>query len=160
MRIICDTREQAPYTFARWAGDVEVIRGTLRVGDYAVQGLEHHAAIERKSLSDLIGSLSRERSRFERELQRGAALRRFWVVIEASVESVRVHDYKSKMLPHAVMQSIAALEVRHGTRFVWAGSRAGGEYWTHSLLEKYMRQLHHDLSACLPCTTTRQEVRA
>jgi len=148
MKIIVDTREQLPYQFARWA-EVQTVAGTLAVGDYAVQGLEHHAAIERKSLSDLIGSLSQGRDRFERELARGAALRRFWLVIEATAEDVARHRYKSKMNPVAVLQSLAAFEVRYGTRFVWAGSREGGEYWTYSLLQKYRRQLLMDLEACI-----------
>ena len=148
MKIIVDTREQSPYPFTRWP-DVEVVRNALQTGDYSLPGLEHHAAVERKSLSDLVGSLSQGRDRFERELARGAALRRFWLVIEATAEDVARHRYKSKMNPVAVLQSLAAFEVRYGVRVVWAGGRDAGEYLTYSLLSKYRKELELDLAACI-----------
>jgi len=48
---ICDTREQRPLNLA----PLQVVTGTLATGDYSVQGLENIVAIERKSLSDLLG---------------------------------------------------------------------------------------------------------
>lgn len=54
MRIIQDSREQAPYAFAgpRYEG-VEVEAGTLTVGDYSLAGLADRVAVERKELTDL-----------------------------------------------------------------------------------------------------------
>lgn len=61
---------------------------------------------------------------------------------------VRNHDYRSRMQLHAVFQSLAAWEVCYGVRAAWAGSREGGEYMTHSLLIKFVKQLGDDLAAC------------
>lgn len=46
--IITDTREQTPLVFT----NLVTVAGTLTSGDYAPRGLEHLAAIERKSAAD------------------------------------------------------------------------------------------------------------
>lgn len=38
MKIICDTREQAPFTFTGYA--CEVVAGTIPTGDYSLAGLQ------------------------------------------------------------------------------------------------------------------------
>ena len=66
MRVVVDSREQAPYDFAGascYAGTT-VEQGTLSTGDYAPKGLEHLCAVERKSLPDFVACLGRERARF------------------------------------------------------------------------------------------------
>ena len=55
--IIMDTREQRPLVFTHLASKV----GTLQSGDYSIKGLEHNFAIERKSIPDFCGSLTRGR---------------------------------------------------------------------------------------------------
>ncbi|MDD2967544.1 MAG: ERCC4 domain-containing protein [Desulfovibrionaceae bacterium] len=84
MRVIIDSREQSPFAFHNEKYGVEKAVGTLSIGDYSLAGLEDHIAVERKSLPDLVLCLGRERDRFERELQRGAALDAFCVVCEGS----------------------------------------------------------------------------
>lgn len=84
MKIIIDTREQAPFAFRHERMDATTEPGTLAVGDYSLAGLEDRVAVERKSLPDLVMCLGRERERFERELARGAALDAFAVVCEGS----------------------------------------------------------------------------
>ena len=69
MRIKIDTREQNPYAF-KTPSEV----GTVPVGDYSISGLENHIAVERKELNDLIGCLTTDRERFERELHKGRGL--------------------------------------------------------------------------------------
>ena len=70
MKILCDTREQAPYTFDRYQG-VTVERAALQTGDYSLAGLHDHIGLERKSLDDLTGTLTKGRERFQRECERG-----------------------------------------------------------------------------------------
>jgi len=85
VKIVVDSREQAPFAFEheRYAG-ITVESGPLDTGDYSLAGLSDLVAVERKSIPDLVACLSRERERFEREMQRAAALDAFAVVIEAS----------------------------------------------------------------------------
>ena len=52
MKIIIDTREQAPFTFRHERMGATTEPGTLAVGDYSLAGLEDRVAVERKSLPD------------------------------------------------------------------------------------------------------------
>lgn len=140
LALVVDTREQAPYGFERFPG-VEIVRVGLPTGDYSLAGYESRAAIERKSLDDLIGCLTVGRDRFERELARARSLECFAVVVEASMEDVSRHRYTSRMDPHAALQSILAFQVRYGVPFMWAGSRRGGEYVTFWTLQKFAREV-------------------
>ena len=141
MIIIVDTREQLPYDFQGYA-DTEVIRAGLPVGDYSIPGAEHLAAIERKSLDDLISCLmGKARDRFERELTRLRPYHVAAVVVESSWEDIARGRYTSNMHPQAALQSIIALQVRYGVPFMMCGSREGGQYVCHGLLAKYHREI-------------------
>lgn len=58
MRIVIDSREQAPFLFEGYGA--EVGPGALAAGDYSLCGLESLVAVERKSLADLTMRLGRE----------------------------------------------------------------------------------------------------
>jgi len=64
--VVIDSREQEKLVFTRLQSTVR----TLVTGDYGILGCEQFAAVERKSISDLVGSVSSGRERFERELLR------------------------------------------------------------------------------------------
>ncbi|ABK18102.1 ERCC4 domain-containing protein [Syntrophobacter fumaroxidans] len=135
MRLIIDTREQTPYGFEGY--DVQTERGTLPTGDYSLAGFEDRVAIERKSLDDLIGCLSHDRERFEKELCRAKALDFFSVVIEAPLSNILASRFRSRMTVNAAVETIAAFSTRYRTPFLFCGNRAGGERMTYSLLAKY-----------------------
>ena len=148
MKIVIDTREQAPYTFQppRY-DDVAVETATLTTGDYSLAGLTDRVALERKSLDDLTGTLTKGRDRFTRECERGRGMDYFGLVIEAALEDVRGHKYQSQMTPQSLLQSLAAFSVRYGLHVHWCGNRAGGEYMTHAVLSKYLREAESRLAA-------------
>ena len=77
---IIDSREQKPYSL------LPAVVSALPTGDYSLVGLESVAAVERKELSDFIGCVTQGRERFERELDRASTFRRFWVVIEGTID--------------------------------------------------------------------------
>jgi ERCC4-type nuclease len=139
MKVVIDSREQAPFAFqhARYAGTV-VEAGTLDTGDYSLAGLADRVAVERKSLPDLVACLSRERGRFERELQRAAALDAFAVAVEASWSELASGRYRSQMNPHSACQSILAFSCRYRIPVFFAGSRTGAEYVTWGFLRQYL----------------------
>jgi ERCC4-type nuclease len=135
-----DTREQAPYDFDKYGTTVEV--APLAVGDYSLPGFQDRVAIERKALDDLIGCLmGGNRERFGRELSKGRHYDFFAVVVEASLEDVRLARYRSEMKPHSALQSIISFMVRYRVPFIWCGNRAGAEYVTYSLLSKFLREI-------------------
>jgi len=139
MKVIIDSREQAPFAFQheKYAGTVAEV-GTLDTGDYSLSGLTDRVAVERKSLPDLVACLGRERERFERELQRAAALDAFAVVVEASWSELAAGQYRSQLNPHSACQSVLAFTARYRIPFLFAGSRAGAEYVTWGFLRQYL----------------------
>ena len=139
MKVIVDSREQAPFAFQheRYAGTT-IEAGTLTVGDYSLAGLCDRVAVERKSLPDLVACLSHERSRFERELMRAAALDAFCVVVEGSFSDLANGEYRSQLNPHSACQSVAAFMARHRIPFFFAGSRTAAEYMCWSFLRQYL----------------------
>jgi hypothetical protein len=139
MKIIVDSREQCPFTFQheRYSGTI-VEPGALDTGDYSLAGLTDRVAVERKSLSDLVACLSRERERFERELQRAAALDAFAVVVETTWSELAGGQYRSQLNPHSACQSVLAFTARYRAPFLFAGSRAGAEYVCWGFLRQYL----------------------
>ena len=136
MRLLIDTREQAPYEFE---APSEV--GTVPVGDYSICGLENHVAVERKELNDLISCLGSGRERFEKELHKGRALDYFALVIEASLSDLINGRYCSDMNPKSVIQSLLAFSVRYRLPIFFCENRKYGQRITESLLLKYGREI-------------------
>jgi DNA excision repair protein ERCC-4 len=78
-QIIVDSREQKPFQFEGHT----LIESKLEYGDYSLHP-NNKLAIERKSLSDLYGTLSGGRERFEREIQKAKKLEGYIVVVVES----------------------------------------------------------------------------
>lgn len=132
MKIIIDTREQLEYSFT-----VPSERADLYTGDYSVQGIEKHVAIERKTLPDLIGCLTNSgRDRFERELCRGKGLDFFAIVVEGSIQDIKAGKYRSQMHPNAAYNSILAFMVRYKCMFFFVPNRKRGAELVQELLTK------------------------
>lgn len=146
MKIIIDSREQMPLDFSRWP-EVAVEVGGLPAGDYALKGLETRAAMERKSLDDLAGTLTAGRERFEAELTRARGFHLFAIVVEGTMQDVLQHRYKSRMEPHALLQSLFAYQNRFRVPTLWAGTRTEAAYAVKSLLEKFLVETRKTLAA-------------
>ena len=136
MLIKIDTREQLPYSFI-----IPSEVGTLPIGDYSISGLEHNISIERKTLDDLVGCLTQQRKRFERELFRGKALDYFTLVVEGSLSDIQMRKYFSKTPSEAVIQSLLAFSVRYRLPVFFCENRKFGERVTESLLCKFAREI-------------------
>ncbi len=139
MRVIIDTREQNPFTFTgKYYEGVELERGVLPTGDYSLAGLSDRIAIERKSLDDLLGCLTKHRGRFEAELNRARGLDVFAIVVEAGWQELAQGAYRSRMKPHAACQSVMSFIVKYGHPFLFGGSRAAAEYLCWSVLHQFL----------------------
>jgi DNA excision repair protein ERCC-4 len=154
--IVIDTREQTPWTFnkglvvERFGMAFPTQVDTLDTGDYAVRGLEDRARIERKTLEDFVRSVTAERERFWRELERLAAFPVRAVVIEGSIREVETLGttrcrLRSQASPQSVIGSATAIWADFGIPVCWAGHRALAEYtaawalrrvWLRHLKEK------------------------
>jgi DNA excision repair protein ERCC-4 len=115
--ILCDTREQTPLQFTR----LLCFRATLATGDYSAAGLEHEVAIERKSIPDLIHSLTAERARFMREVERLRAYPFARLLIIGTEAQIAAGDYRSSAQPRAILHSLYSIEAR-GLPVVYAAT--------------------------------------
>ncbi|EHJ49525.1 ERCC4 domain protein [Solidesulfovibrio carbinoliphilus subsp. oakridgensis] len=145
MRIIVDTREQAPFSFAGY--DVEITAGTLQAGDYSIPGLESLVAVERKSLPDLVACLGRERERFEHELERLRGHEAAAVVVESPLSDLVTGNYRSKLNPQAAYESVVAFMCRYRLTFYFAQDRRGAERFTYSFLRHFWRTVERRYKA-------------
>ena len=108
--LLVDTREQKPLQFSHLPAE----SSTLYTGDYSVRGLEEIFAVERKSLADLAGSLTRERDRFMREMHRLRGYRfPYLLAIGDDMELSRLIA-QGRLKLHQVEHSLRAIESRYG----------------------------------------------
>jgi DNA excision repair protein ERCC-4 len=107
--IVVDTRDQDPLSLPR----LRTQSDTLITGDYSVAGLTGLFAVERKSISDLVGCcIGRNRERFERELYRQSAYRFKRLLIVATEEDISRCRYHSSITPKTVLATLGAFEPR------------------------------------------------
>lgn len=142
LTFVIDSREQRPLVLE------SSIRRKLLAGDYSVLGKEDRIAVERKSLNDLTGSITRGFKRFRRELILLSAMNRpdvgghlgsAAIAIESSLTHLNAHRYQSTMRPEAVLAKIARLESDFGVPFVWCEDRAKCAEWVRNFLERAAR---------------------
>lgn len=120
--VVVDTREQRPFDLGRfnnWIGGIEV--DTVTHGDYTVRGMEHLMALERKSLDDLVGTLTARRAPFLRLCESLATYRHKAIIIEASLEDVK-SPYPNGFTaahPNGIFGSLDAIEARFGIPIIY-----------------------------------------
>jgi DNA excision repair protein ERCC-4 len=117
--LVVDTREQTPLPFSR----LKTQAGTLMTGDYSVAGLESLFAVERKSISDLVGCcMGQNRERFERELHRLRGFRFKRLLIVGTEAQIQEGQYCSNIKPQAVIATLGAYEARYDLPVVFKPS--------------------------------------
>lgn len=129
LEIIVDAHERYPYRFA--AQQVRTTRRALPCGDYAIT-LDDTlvAAVERKSLADLLSSLTGGRLRYA--LGELAALPRAGVVVEDRYSQIFKQD---RVRPALAADGIAELQIRWPTiPIVFCETRPLAEEWTYRYL--------------------------
>lgn len=152
---VVDTREQAPFHFLGMVDDqsgkpivVPLITGQhLDTGDYSIAGLEREITIERKSVSDFAGSITHERDRFEREMERmkvivdagGYAA----VVIEGDWQDLFNYSQRSRVGAKSMSRTMASWSIRYGVHWWPMTDRRHAELWTFRLLQMYHRIKQH-----------------
>lgn len=169
--IIQDTREQMPLDFSPFADDgVTVEVGTVWPGDYTIKGWEKSIAFERKSVSDLIGtmkdgyvgkdSIRRYESRFDLELEEFERhFDRAFVVVEpdrpevirqcsgwpaaSAAQQIENGWYRSMIPPDTVFAFIRALTVEYGCHVYLAASREDAAHEVVEIARKYISSRRH-----------------
>lgn len=129
LEITVDSHERYGYTFAD--RQVQVVRGGLAAGDY---GLLRHgtllATVERKSLADLVGTLTSGRLKYQ--LADLAAVPRAAVVVEDRYSGVFKLD---RVRPAVVADGLAECQVAWPTvPIVFCETRKLAQEWTYRFL--------------------------
>lgn len=101
---LVDTREQRPLNL----NPMKVQPASLPTGDYTLKGLEDMICVERKELSDLIGCMTRNRNRFERELARMKVFPFKVIVIESEYSTMAKGEYRSQLNPLSAKHSVVS----------------------------------------------------
>ncbi len=144
--IIVDTREQRPFHFSDL---IEVRRAALPVGDYSLPGLEDQVVIERKSLSDLLGSITSGRERFVKELRQLRAFRFAALVIEARWPDILSGMYGclSQVHPNSVIGSLMSFAAKYNVIPILADDHDTAARLTERLLILYASMIRRDCKA-------------
>ena len=137
--VLVDSREQAPLIIESYP--VQVVG--LPVGDYGIAGFSDwdnpQFVCERKSLNDLVGSLTSGRKRFWRELHKLRQFRFSAILIEGQRADVEQQTYRSNATPQSILASLDAISVRFGVHIVWCVDAVGAARQFESLVRQFVR---------------------
>ena len=129
--IIIDDREKTPLSFPSFPFKT----ARLISGDYSIVGSELDFAVERKTIDDLIGSLTQNRERFTREMERLRGYRFKRLLVIGTEQQIGAGEYFSKAKPKAILGSLRAFEARYDVPVVFEPTAARAarriEIWAH-----------------------------
>jgi len=135
MKIVIDSREQKPL-FKN--GVVK----KLDVGDYSIYGLEDKICIERKSLTDLFGTLGQGHQRFKKELQRAMKLDYFAIVVDGDFTKIQTKNFDGaefiKMEGGTVTKILMTLHHKYKINMFFTKGRNDSKRLIRSLFESYI----------------------
>ena len=152
--MVQDTREQSPWIFEGLTQRknkqdiplaVEVVVDTLQTGDYSIRGHEHRITIERKSSHDLIGTVSHDRDRFVRELERMAEMPHSFVVVESEWQSVLLDCWTTTNYnPKSLDSSILAWQLKYPTQWLFRPNKFSAMKTAYKIFDLYYRKEAND----------------
>lgn len=136
--IAVDQREQQPFPLLGFA----TMRKFLKTGDYSIIGMEDQVAVERKSYSDAWGSMSDGRARFERCVQRLAAMDRAAIVIECTmVQLAQQPPYIQRVQGASVVGGLISWSCQYRVPVFFADDRLHAERVTVRFLASYWKHI-------------------
>jgi DNA excision repair protein ERCC-4 len=136
MKVLIDTREQAPWHFE--GEDIITTRIKLPAGDYSVHGHEHNLCVERKSLPDLVSTVVGDWQRFSRQLRRMAAMDVAVIVVEAPVTALMGHEYSSDIEPNSVRGKLNKILIHFGINTMFLDNPRIAADWVENLFVQYL----------------------
>lgn len=145
MVLVVDTRESLPW----WTEDV--ITKKLDFGDYSIEGMESEFAVERKSMADLVGTLTGGHERFRRELERAQSARFFAVIVEGTYEDLIAQKWTgaryTKVKGFWVAGIVDTLRVKYGVHIYFCKDRRGAKTLMRNLANAYWKVKQAELKA-------------
>lgn len=131
MQILVDTREQDPLRFRKSPNVKGTVVRKLSVGDYSFEcdgvSFEERIAFERKSASDLFGTLGSGMKRFKKEIERAAGMDYFCIIVEEPFTNILEKKWdgahRTKMKGHTIVKTLNTLKFKYGVNFVFTQNR-------------------------------------
>ena len=131
--VIVDSRERLPYKYPG------MVNAALPTGDYSVAGFEGRIALERKSFDDLVGCVTRDRDRFEKQVQRLGAMEYGALIIEEDSAGIMQGHELSQVDPAAVLGTLLSWSVKWGVPVWLCSGRDHARAITYRLLQHFVR---------------------
>jgi len=144
--IIVDSREQRPL-FTK-----NIIKKGLKTGDYSFVFEEKDysdiVVFERKSVTDIVGTLTRGHERFSRELERARSIKHFFIIVDESYYKLRTLTFKGseylnkKKLSYTVAtvrKIVQTLRVKYGVQIIFCDTRTESKLVIKELIEAFLR---------------------
>lgn len=133
MIIIQDTREKTPWDFTFYENCTEQIVGTVKTGDYTIQGFEDKICIERKrNTSELAINLGKKSKPFYKELERMKSFRYRYIICEFPFHIIGDFPKNSgmprnkykfvKMNPNFIKSQINAITDKYEIEFIFCNT--------------------------------------
>lgn len=138
--LLIDTREQKPLDFSLYKERFShIVKMKLEAGDYSILGHEDTISFERKSLGDLVSTLTQGKDRFLRELEKLKDYRYAAIVVEASygaiVNPANNRYTFSRANPRSIVGMLQAIQLRYNIDIIYSGSRRNSEELIVSRIE-------------------------
>lgn len=126
MKIIQDTREQAPLKFHN-NQITEIVKRKLDVGDYGCEFEDGHIVpivFERKSIADLFGTLGKGYKRFKKEIIRAQEANiQIFIIIEGTLADVQKGYEYSKIKGDQITKQLFTLWLKHNIMPIFVKDR-------------------------------------
>lgn len=134
--IIRDSREKdgSGWDFRASANCTGMEVKKLDTGDYSIKGYEDLIMIERKTIGDLWGSLTLQRERFMKEMERAREYPVRYLIIEGSLKEINSGFRYSQVRPEFILASLMSLQIKYGVHVMFTDSRT-------DVAQAYVRKL-------------------
>lgn len=130
MKVIIDSREQLPLLFPKGGFITGTKVEALDVADYACEFEDGHRPnifFERKSLSDLFGTMTSGYKRFKREYERFEQIqdskKEFWLYMEATLFGVGGGFHRSEFSGESMVKKLFTLLERYKIHLLFMPDR-------------------------------------
>lgn len=162
MKILIDSREQLPLQFDN-KQITDTIRQKLNVGDYGCvfeDGYEVPVYFERKSLTDLFGTLGEGYVRFKKEIIRAKETeKKLIIIVEKCLLAVARGCDRSYRSGDAILSQLFTIRQRYGVETVFCSNRVEcAEYITHFYLS-YGREYINRVKEEEKCQRSKTETK-
>ena len=156
--VVIDTNETLPFSFSAIKdrdGKIIQIPTIIKpmwvqgLGDYSIEGMESDVQIERKSMDDLLGTLSGRRENFEAEIAQLDSLCSFSAIVcECSWADILQDNHEHGARAKGVSRTFLSWAIKYpSVHWIMCAGRGHAEIVTYWLLHNFWWQSQRDESA-------------